>query len=519
MIHIARWKKIAVILVCVFGLLYSLPNVVGGKAQDFLNNNMPAIAPSKTVNLGLDLQGGSHLLLEVELDAVITERAEALVDALRPELRENKIGYRRLNDIVTVDKQGVRVQLRDVADADAVRKIIRQLDNGLMIDSDEGVVEGIYSDDALKEIQDQTISQSIEIVRRRIDETGTREPVIQRQGDDRILVQLPGLDDPARIKELLGTTAKLSFHLVDYDGRGTSVMTLPMAEEPGQTLAINRRAELTGDMLSNASVSQDQGGRPAVGFRFNTIGAKKFCTLSSENSGNLFAIVLDGEIISAPRINEPICGGSGIITGNFSIKEVADLSTLLRAGALPAPLNILEERTVGPSLGADSVQAGKVASLIGLAGVLVFMFLTYGRFGAYANVALLVNVTLIFALLSSLQATLTLPGIAGIVLTIGMAVDANVLIFERIKEEIKNGRSALSAVDAGFSRAMSTIIDSNLTTFIAAMILFSFGTGPIKGFSVTLMIGILTSFFSAIMVTRLLVVTWLKKNKPSKINI
>lgn len=519
MIHIARWKKIAIIAVCAFGLLYSLPNILGSKYQDYAENNLPSFVPSKTVNLGLDLQGGSHLLLEVELDTVIKERAESLVSAVRPELRENRIGYRRLNDIVTPEKQGILIQLRDEADAEVVTKILRGLDNGLNISTNGNVVEGNYSDEAIQEIQDQTINQSIEIVRRRIDETGTNEPVIQRQGDDRILVQLPGLDDPARIKELLGTTAKLSFHLVDYSGRGTSVMTLPMAESPGETLAINRRAELTGDMLANASVSQDQGGRPAVGFRFNTVGAKKFCTLSTENSGNLFAIVLDGEIISAPRINEPICGGQGIITGAFTIQEVSDLSTLLRAGALPAPLNILEERTVGPSLGADSVEAGKIASLIGLAGVLVFMFLTYGRFGAYANVALLVNVTLIFALLSSLQATLTLPGIAGIVLTIGMAVDANVLIFERIKEEISNGRSAMSAVDAGFSRAMSTIIDSNLTTFIAAMILFSFGTGPIKGFSVTLMIGIITSFFSAIMVTRLLVVTWLQKKKPSTIKI
>jgi preprotein translocase subunit SecD len=515
MIHIARWKKIAIILVCVFGLLYSLPNVIGQGARDFVSNNLPSIAPSKTVNLGLDLQGGSHLLLQVDLDTVITERAEALVSSLRPDLRSDKIGYRRLNDL----ENGMRVELREEGDVAAVKKIIRKLDNQLDINVDGNVIEATFSDMAMKEIQDQTISQSIEIVRRRIDETGTREPIIQRQGDDRILVQLPGLDDPQRVKELLGTTAKLSFHLVDVSGRSAGTMSLPMADEPGQRITINRRAELTGDMLANASISQSQNGQPAVGFRFNTIGAKKFCKLSADNSGNLFAIVLDGEVISAPRINEPICGGSGIITGNFSIKEVSDLSTLLRAGALPAPLHILEERTVGPSLGADSVAAGKIASLIGLAGVLAFMFLTYGRFGAYANVALLVNVTLIFAMLSSLQATLTLPGIAGIVLTIGMAVDANVLIFERIKEEIKNGRSAMSAIDAGFSRAMGTIIDSNLTTFIAAMILFSFGTGPIKGFSVTLMVGIITSLFSSIMVTRLLVVTWLHKEKPKTINI
>lgn len=515
MIHIARWKKIAVIIICVLGLLYSMPNLWGAGVRDYVASSLPGFVPNKTVNLGLDLQGGSHLLLEVDLGVVIEERAEALVSALRPELRKERIGYRRLNDL----EGGVRVELRDEADAGTVRKMIRDLDNQLDVTSDGVTVEGRFSDLAMKEIEDQTISQSIEIVRRRIDETGTREPAIQRQGDDRILVQLPGLDDPARVKELLGTTAKLSFHLVDMDGRGSGTMTLPLADRPGETVTINRRSEITGDMLVTAGYAQDQNGGSAVSFRFNTIGAKRFCDLSRENVNRLFAIKLDQEVISAPVIREPICGGQGQISGSFSVKEANDLALLLRAGALPAPLEILEERTVGPSLGADSVQAGKIASLLGLVGVLIFMGLTYGRFGIYANVALLVNVTLIFALLSSLQATLTLPGIAGIVLTIGMAVDANVLIFERIKEEIANGRSAMSAVDAGFSRAMATIIDSNLTTLIAAMILFSFGTGPIKGFSVTLAIGIITSFFSAIMVTRLLVVMWLMKNKPSTIKI
>jgi len=470
------------------------------------------------VNLGLDLQGGSHLLLQVELDNVITERAESIVSSLRPELRKEKVGYRRLRE----SENGVSVTLRDSEDAAAVRKIIRGLDNNLEIETKGDVVEARFSDMAMKEIQDQTINQSIEIVRRRIDETGTREPTIQRQGDDRILVQLPGLDDPSRVKDLLGKTAKLSFHLVNEGGAGTRSMSLPMSEgsgQFGQSLSVNRRAELTGDMLTNAQYAPNQSGQSAVSFRFNTIGAKKFCTLSRENVNKLFAIVLDGEIISAPVIREPICGGQGQISGSFSIKEANDLALLLRAGALPAPLSILEERTVGPSLGADSVQAGKVASIIALFGVLVFMLVTYKRFGIYANIALMVNVSLIFAILSSIQATLTLPGIAGIVLTIGMAVDANVLIFERIKEELTNGRSAMSAVDAGFSRAMGTIIDSNLTTLIAAVILYSFGTGPIKGFAVTLAVGIITSFFSAIMVTRLLVVTWLLKNKPNELKI
>lgn len=516
MIYIARWKIILVATVCVLALLYSLPNVIGSGARDFIDKNLPSFFPSKTVNLGLDLQGGSHLLLEVGLDTVLKERAEALEDGLRSERRAGNLQYRRVQDI----ENGVSLTLKDEEDAAKARQIIRGLDRNLNIETSGKKIEATFSDLMIKEIQDQTISQSIEIIRRRIDETGTREPAIQRQGDDRVLVQLPGLDDPQRVKDLLGTTAKLSFHLVDSSGtRGSGSMTLPMAEEPGQTINVFRRAELTGDTLENAQYAPDQNGQSAVSFRFNTVGAKKFCKLSRENVNRLFAIVLDKEVISAPVIREPICGGQGQISGRFSVKEANDLALLLRAGALPAPLKILEERTVGPSLGADSVQAGKVASLIGLAGVLFFMLVTYRRFGVYASAALLVNVALIFALLSSLQATLTLPGIAGIVLTIGMAVDANVLIFERIKEEIRNGRSVMSAVDAGFSRAMGTIIDSNLTTLIAAMILYSFGTGPIKGFSVTLAIGIMTSFFSAIFVTRILVVAWLHKNKPSTLKL
>ncbi|MEM6780918.1 MAG: protein translocase subunit SecD [Pseudomonadota bacterium] len=520
MVQIPRWKVIAVLVVIAMAFIYSAPNVIGTKAQTWMQESLPSWLPSKTVNLGLDLQGGSHLLLDVDLDVVVRERAEGLEDAARPELRSARVGYRRIG----VMPNGVRVTLRDLDDADAVRDILRELDDGLEVTIDGDKVEGIFTEEYLEELNSQVIDQSIEIVRRRIDETGTNEPVIQRQGDDRILVQLPGVDDPQRIKDLLGTTAKMTFHLVDeeagFDARNTaSTIVLSYVEEPTRTLALKRRAELSGDTLTNAQFAQDQSGQPAVSFRFNTVGTKKFCTLSRENVGRLFAIVLDDEIISAPVIREPICGGNGQISGNFSIKEANDLALLLRAGALPAPLTILEERTVGPSLGADSVEAGKIASIIGLAAVLFFMALMYGLFGMFAAVALFVNVALIFALLSGLQATLTLPGIAGIVLTIGMAVDANVLIFERIKEEMRNGRSPIAAIDAGYSRAMGTIIDSNLTTLIAAIILFSFGTGPIKGFAVTLGIGIMTSFFSAIMVTRLMVVTWLKNKRPSTLPV
>ncbi len=520
MVHIPRWKVIAVILVCLFGLLYSAPNLLGGETRAWMQENLPGWMPTQAVNLGLDLRGGSHLLLEVDIDTVIRERSEGVVDGVRPELREQRIGYTR---ITALPGGGVRLKLRDIEQAGSAREILRDIESGLEITTDEDVVEAVFSDAMLKQIRDQTIAQSIEIVRRRVDETGTREPVIQRQGEDRILIQIPGLDNPQRIKELLGKTAKLTFHLVDEGGSGgrhsAGSKLYPFAEDPNQTLPVKRRALITGDMLTSASFCNDQFGQAAVCFRFNGIGTKRFCDITRENVNKPFAVILDGEVVTAPNINEPICGGQGQITGNFTVQEANDVALLLRAGALPAPLNVLEERTVGPSLGEDSVEAGKKASLIGLALVIVFMAAAYARFGMMADAALLVNIALIFAVLSGLQATLTLPGIAGIVLTVGMAVDANVLIFERIREEIRAGRTPISAIDSGYKQVMSTIIDANLTTLIAAAILFSFGTGPIKGFAVTLAIGILTSLFSAIMVTRLILVTWLHKTKPAELKI
>lgn len=520
MIHIARWKIVLTLLVCLFGILYTSPNMVGSKAQGWMSSHLPSWLPTKTVNLGLDLQGGSHLLLDVDVSTVIKERADSLKQSVRPELRKADIKYSRIGEL----DDGIRVSLREGQEAEPVRKIMVKAEQGLIVTiaPDEKSVEARFDSMTLKEIQDQTISQSIEIVRRRVDETGTNEPVITRQGETRIIVQLPGVQDPQRIKELIGTTAKLTFHLVDTDlnpaGRSSRSRMLPSAENPTENVPIMRRAMLTGDMLTNAQPSFQQG-MPVVSFRLNGLGAKKFCTVTKDNVNKPFAIVLDDKVISAPNIREPICGGSAVISGSFSVQETSDLALLLRAGALPAPLTILEERTVGPSLGADSVEAGKKASLIGLAFVIVYMAVSYGLFGMFANIALLVNVSLIFALLSSLQATLTLPGIAGIVLTVGMAVDANVLIFERIKEEIRQGRTPLSAIDAGYQHAMSTIVDANLTTLIAAIILYSFGTGPIKGFAVTLGIGIMTSFFSAVMVTRLLIVWWARKKKPDALPV
>ncbi len=521
MVQIPRWKIIFILIVCVFGAAYSAPNVLGPGARDWVAQTLPGWAPSQTVNLGLDLQGGSHILLEVDVSSVLKERADDLVSSARPELRSARIGYKRIGRI----ENGMRVTLRDVAQAEEARRILREIDPNLdILTSDGGIIEARFNDAALEELQTQTINQSIEIVRRRVDETGTNEPVIQRQGDDRILVQLPGVDDPERIKELLGKTAKLGFHLVNMDvgsnlRAGGGNLVLPMLEDPAQTLALERRAMITGDMLVHAAFAPDQNGQPAVSFRLNSVGAKRFCDVSRESVGRLFAIVLDAQIISAPVIREAICGGSGQISGSFSVKEANDLALLLRAGALPAPLKILEERSVGPSLGADSVEAGKMAALIGLVLVLMYMMINYSLFGVFASIAMVVNLTLIFAILSGLQATLTLPGIAGIVLTVGMSVDANVLIFERIREEIAKGKSAIASVDSGFKMALGTIIDSNLTTLIASIILFSFGTGPIKGFAVTLGIGIVTSFFTALMVTRLLAVLWLKNKKGGELPV
>lgn len=516
MVHIAPWKIFLTILACVMGFVYSAPNLMQPELRQAIEENLNGWLPTKTVNLGLDLRGGAHLLYAVDVEVVFKERAESYLQDLRSELRDERVGYARVGTI----PRGIRVVLRNTEDGTQVRKIIRKIENNFDVTtSDEGlIIEAVMNDAAVKEVYDQTISQSIEIVRRRIDELGTTEPVIQRQGEDRLLIQAPGANAD-QLKGVIGTTAKLNFHLVREPGAAGAMISLPYMDDPSQKIAVERRAILTGDMLVNAQPSFDQNGQPVISFRLNNSGGRRFCDITRSNVQKPFAIVLDDEVLSAPVIREPICGGQGQISGGFTVEEANDLALLLRAGALPAPMSVMEERSVGPSLGADSIEAGQKASLLGLAAVLVFMFLAYGSFGLFADVALIVNVALIFALLSALQATLTLPGIAGIVLTVGMAVDANVLIFDRIREELRAGRSVISAIDAGYSGAMSTIVDSNLTTLIAAFILFSFGTGPIKGFSVTLGIGIITSFFTAIMVTRLFVVAWLRAQKSKTVNV
>ncbi len=527
MVYFAKWLSALIIVICAFGLVYAAPNFVFEEEPE----DLPFWVPHKQVTLGLDLQGGSHLLLEVDTAAVIRERLESLVDSLRITLRRNKIGYTGLG----VARQSAVFTLRDPAQAEEALALARDLDSAIVVEATGGGAYRMAYTEA--ETLNQTkaaVEQSIEVVRRRVDEFGTVEPTIQRQGTDRILVQVPGVQDPERLKALIGKTAKLSFRFIDENaslrdalrGRVPPGSALLPSDEVGpdgrpvDQYVVRKRVMVSGENLVDARSTTDQRtGQPVVSFKFDTVGAKRFADATRKNVGKLFAIVLDNKVISAPVIREPILGGSGQISGRFTFQETQDLALLLRAGALPAPLVILEERTVGPGLGQDSIDAGKIAGVIGLIFVAVSMAAIYGMFGLMANLALMFNIALIVAVLSVLGATLTLPGIAGIVLTMGMAVDANVLIFERIREEVRNGRTPISAIDAGYRRAMTTIIDSNLTTLFAAVILFLLGSGPISGFAITLAIGICTSMFTAIMVTRLLVVTWLRSTRPQTLPI
>lgn len=520
MLRINPWQTTLVVIVCVAAVLFALPNLFGRSSLE----NYPSWLPNDQVNLGLDLQGGSHLLLEVQLNEIVRERITTLVDDTRIALRKERIGYTGLK--AGGDK--VTLQLTKLETIEQAEDLLEDLDSEVAVEiADDGKVEIVLTEEAMEARKISALSQSIEIIRRRIDETGVREPTIQRQGDDRILVQLPGVEEPERVKALLGQTAKLSFHLLDPSVSttqasrsrvppGSMILMSDDVDENEQRVSyvVKRRVMISGDSLVDAQPTF-QDNQPVVSFRFDTTGAKKFGEVTQANVGRPFAIVLDGRVISAPRINEPILGGSGVISGSFTPQSATDLALLLRAGALPAPMKILEERTVGPDLGADSIRAGEIASIIGLVAVIFFMALYYGFFGLVADVALILNLIIILGILSLLQATLTLPGIAGIVLTIGMAVDANVLIFERIREEAKNGRAPFSAMEAGYKRAFTTIMDSNLTTLIAAVILYAIGSGPVKGFAVTLGIGIVTSMFTAMLVSRILLVWWLRKRRPS----
>lgn len=509
------WKIWLILVIALIGSLFALPNVL----SDTVRDKLPKFLPHQTVNLGLDLQGGAQLLLRVEVDKALADSYDTLTDSVRKEFREANIGYRDLSAAA----DHLSLTLRDPSQEDEAVKKIHKLDMTLDVSVKEGKLTAQLSAEGLKKRRDQAMEQSIEIVRRRIDETGTKEPVIARQGTDRIIVQLPGVDDPERIKEILGKTAKLSFHLVDLEGNPNALVAppgslrLPMQDDEKQFLIINQRTLVTGDMLRDARTGFDQNGQPVVSFSFDAVGARRFADVTTQNVGKPFAIVLDNKILSAPVIREPITGGAGQISGHFTTQEANDLSLLLRAGALPAPLTVVEERTVGPTLGADSIASGRNAALIGLAAVSVLVIVSYALWGVLAALALFANMIFIFGILSMFQATLTLPGIAGIVLTIGMAVDANVLIFERVREEYLTGRTPLAAIDAGYARAMSAVVDTNLTAFISALALMSFGVGPVRGFAVTLIIGVITSLFSAVWLTRLMLMTWFHYCKPKEL--
>ncbi|MCK6418367.1 MAG: protein translocase subunit SecD [Alphaproteobacteria bacterium] len=512
MIQIAPWKIAFIIFVCAWGVFYSLPNMLSADTQQWMKNNLPGWMPHRTVNLGLDLQGGAHLLYEVDVDQTVKERVEQLVQDARNALREAQIGYSRIGTM----GDHLRVTLTDSGQAAEARAALRKIDSGLDLQTSEGnVLDGVLMPETIRHIHDQTLAHSIEIVRRRVDALGTTEPVIVRQGERRILIQAPGAN-AEDLKAIIGTTAKLTFHLVeDTPGAGRA---FPLVEEPGQSMNVQRRAMITGEMLETAQPSF-QDGTPVISFRLDNVGARRFCDVTRENVGRPFAIVLDNEIISAPVIRDAICGGQGVISGNFTVQSANNLAMLLRAGALPAPMKVVEERTVGPTLGSDSVEAGKVACVMALVFVIALAVTVYGLFGVFASIGLMVNMILIMAVMSSLGATLTLPGIAGIVLTIGLAIDGNVLIYERIKEELRAGRGVLAAIDTGYTRALTTITDSNLAALIAALILFSFGTGPIKGFAVTMCVGVITSYFSALMFTRFLILNWLRWARPKTIKV
>ena len=554
MLQTTPFKTISILLVCLIGIVFTIPNgfytqveqandaraeIEAGEPitpdREAAIAAWPSWMPSQIVNLGLDLRGGAHLLVEVKLEEVHASRVEAMWPPARDALRElrDQIGtFRQIE--APVGELRIRIsqpegmtQARDAIYAltQPVTTLTGAGSRDFEVTNDGDVIVVTMSEAEKLATDERTMLQTLEIVRRRVDEAGTREPTIQRQGNDRVLVQVPGLGSAEELKELLGTTAKLDFkHVIGTtlnaaENPGVGNELIPDIEGGGLFYIVEKVAIVSGDALVDAQPSFDQNGQPAVSFRFNPAGGRAFGQHTADNVGQLFAIVLDNEVISAPRIISHISGGSGIITGEFSVEESTRLAILLRAGALPAELTILEERTIGPELGQDSIDAGRIACIVAVALVLIYMVLSYGLFGLLADIALIFNVGLLFALLTTVGATLTLPGIAGIVLTIGMAVDANVLIFERIREELRTAKGPARAIELGYEKAFSAIVDANITTMIAAVILFAFGSGPVRGFSITLGFGILTSVFTAIFVTRLLVALWFNRARPKTVTV
>ncbi|SMG16308.1 protein translocase subunit SecD [Paracoccus sp. J56] len=552
MLDIPLWKRLLILGIIALGLLCAMPNLFYSRVEQH-NDAIAAVErngfetpeeaearagwpdwlPSGLVNLGLDLRGGAHLLGEVHVQDVYKAR----MDALWPELRDALVAQREVVGAVR------RVQAPDgqlaveIGNPDQMAKAVEiarglatpvtslsgagQSDLAVSANGSRLIVQ--LSDAEKAATDDRTVQQSLEIVRRRIDEVGTREPTIQRQGKDRILIQVPGIGSAEELKELIGTTARLTFNPVisrtsDANARpGMGNVLLPSMDEPGVYYIIEESPVVTGEDLTDARPSFDQNGQPSVDFRFGPSGAKRFGAYTSANIGQPFAIVLDDQVISAPVIRQAITTGSGQISGSMNVEDSTRLAVLLRAGALPAEMTFLEERTIGPELGQDSIDAGRLSSVIATVAVVAYMIASYGFFGAIASIAVIINVVLILAVMSMMGATLTLPGIAGIVLTVGTAVDANVIIYERIREELRAGKRVVKAIDDGFNEAMSAIIDANVTSFIAAMVMFFLGSGPVKGFAVTLTIGLVTSVFTAIYLTRLMIVFWLQWRKPKEL--
>jgi preprotein translocase subunit SecD len=549
----ALWKRVLILMICAWGIAAAVPNLfyaqverhndaaaaidaAGGTAtpdQSAAFAEWPSFLPSALMPLGLDLRGGAHLLAEVRVSDVYKTR----IDAMWPEVRD---ALRDLRDQVGSIRRApapdgvLRVTITNPEGMPAALEAVRALGSSVVTLTGVGqstidvTAEGndivVQLSEAEKQAtDDRTLQQSLEIIRRRVDEVGTREPTIQRQGESRILIQVPGIGSASELKELIGTTAQLTFNAVVSRttnagaDAGPRNLILPSIDEEGVYYIVEETPVVSGEELVDAQPSFDQNGRPAVSFRFDTTGARKFGDYTAANIGAPFAIILDNEVISAPVIQSHIPGGSGIITGSFSVEDSTQLAVLLRAGALPAQMDFLEERTIGPELGADSIEAGRMAALIGMVFIVLYMIACYGMFGVMANIALTINVALVMALLSTIGATLTLPGIAGIVLTMGMAVDANVLIFERIREELRAGANPRRAVEVGFERAFSAIMDSNVTGLLTALIMFWLGSGAVRGFAVTLGLGILTSMFTAVYVTRLIVELWLDWKRPKTI--
>lgn len=512
-----RWKEWLVYAVCAFGVIFALPNFL---PQSVLNN-LPDFMPKQQVYLGLDLRGGVSLLLEVDTKTVVNDYINQSLDAYRAALRKDKIGYTSsFPKSIAMGEKVIEFDLSDTSKAGLARGVLTQVDPDFEVAINGAHVKIQPKPGTVEKRINEAVNRSIEIVRKRVDENGTREVLIQKQGSDRILLQIPGLQDPAKVKELLGKTAKMTFRLVDETAPEANAETarqtqligaeyLP-SDESGKMLPVKKQVLVDGGTLTKASMDYDEYNQPVVRFEFNRVGAMKFGEATKNNVGKRFAIVLDNKVISAPNIKDPIMGGSGVISGNFSVESAQDLALLLRAGALPAPLKTIEERTVGPDLGADSIRSGVIATIMSVLLVVGFMFMWYSSFGMIANVAVVVNLILTLAVLSLIQATLTLPGIAGMALTVGMAVDANVLINERIKEEIRHGVKLLQAVENGYNLAMTSIVDTNLNTIIGMICLYQFGTGSVKGFAITTGLGIIISFFTSTTLTRFVVASLIK---------